>query len=200
MKIDNKRVSTKDSLKKNGDLTAVFIMIVVLSFIMMTLQYLMVGFDVDLTISQNSEVIYDSAKYQFPIDILAMCLIAYIVIISGANVGRSFLKIGLLPEGSDSSLSEVPLWKIKQVFVFLWLIATLAVYATVLQVTLGSDIVDFGVDAWYNAVVAAALSYASLRSVPKVAEGIYIPVPESMRDVGYEKDLKPKDKKEIREL
>jgi hypothetical protein len=158
----------------NKDIVFLFILLCVLAFSMMLGQFLMYAYDISIVIRKAQNTVFSNKIYQFPIEVIVNCLIGFVILFGGSNAGRSFLKIGYLPQESDSKTCDVPVWKTKQLLFFTLIIIFMSIIANAFQMLCGSEGPDFASKDWINAVAASTLSYAAIRSVPKMAEGVYL--------------------------
>jgi hypothetical protein len=126
-------------------------------------------------------------SHQFPIDTLINALMGFIAIFSGGNTVRSFLKISYLPAEAPTKDGVIPLSKQKQVITFTLISFILLGLSMVLQGLVGESGANFATDACTNLFAACVISFAVMKGTPKIAENVYLTVPE-------EKEKKPRKK------
>jgi hypothetical protein len=166
----------------NIDLTVLFGFLCAIVYFIVITQFVMYRNDsADFTIALNS------AFFEKAVKSIINAIIAFVVLLGGTNAGRSFLKIGYLPDNVGIEGSDIPPWKTTQMLVFTISLIILEVIVISFQYLAGTEKVNFYVEDVSNAMIASILTYVAMRTAPKVAEGVYLQKPADKPAKGEKK-------------
>jgi hypothetical protein len=163
-------INLNDKLSHSKDIVILFISTVSLIIFMMITQY--VVFTGMLQFGTKEEI------FELPISILINALMAFTGMFSIANGTRSFLGIAHQTKEEDSSLADIPPYKIKQMLGFTITLFILSLFAMVMQMIVGTDHPDFAIKDFVTAAGVSITAYVAARSGSKVANGVYLKDPD----------------------